>query len=229
MRGTPPIMLWFCSTRRGGPMWPPADRPGTGPYDPTGRFPHFVGAAHRAAQKRPDGGIGPYKRTRVLPDSTCRGGCPHPPADPPPHNLSPASPKGALSTNRSSTQRSPDTQRQRAQFLPPGGNGDERTQGELARKAKRRWPGPLASFWAPRKKLAAGAAKPHPTNETALSSPPHPALRATFPPGGRLKSRRRRKPLRFKNQLSCRSCFSSASRFSASMGDKMFTSVIRSF
>ena len=29
------------------------------------------------------------------------------------------------------------------------------SQGELARRAKRRWPGPLASFWASRKKLAA--------------------------------------------------------------------------
>ena len=33
--------------------------------------------------------------------------------------------------------------RERAQFSPPGGNGDKRTQGELARRAKRRWPGPL--------------------------------------------------------------------------------------
>ena len=56
-----------------------------------------------------------------------------------------------------------------------------------------------------------------------------PLDKGSRPPGGRLKSRRRRKPLRFKNQLSCKSCFSSASRFRASMGDKMFTSVIRSF
>ena len=78
--------------------------------------------------------------------------------------------------------------------------------------------------------MEAGAANLPPINETALSSSPHPSgLRpATFPPGGRLKSRRRRNPLRFKTQLSCKSCFSSASRFSASMGDKMFTSVIRS-
>ena len=33
--------------------------------------------------------------------------------------------------------------RERAQFSPSGGNGDKRTQGELARRAKRRWPGPL--------------------------------------------------------------------------------------
>ena len=42
-----------------------------------------------------------------------RGGSPHPPAVSPPHNLSPTTPKGALSTGRSSTQRLPETQRQR--------------------------------------------------------------------------------------------------------------------
>ena len=86
-------------------------------------------------------------------------------------------------------------------------------------------------FLGPQKETRRRGGAPPPINETALSSSPHPSgLRpATFPPGGRLKSRRRRKPLRFKNQLSCKSCFSSASRFRASMGDKMFTSVIRSF
>ena len=33
--------------------------------------------------------------------------------------------------------------RERTQFSPPGGNGVEWTQGELARRDKRRWPGPL--------------------------------------------------------------------------------------
>ena len=37
--------------------------------------------------------------------------------------------------------------RERAQFSPSGGNGDKRTQGELVRRAKRRWPGPLRRRW----------------------------------------------------------------------------------
>ena len=45
-------------------------RSGTGPcgVHRTG-FCIFVGAAHRAARKRPDGGIGPYKRSNAPPDT----------------------------------------------------------------------------------------------------------------------------------------------------------------
>ena len=46
--------------------------------------------------------------------------------------------------------------RERAQFSPSGGNGDKRTQGELARRAKRRWPGPL------RRRAAMGKGTRHP-------------------------------------------------------------------
>ena len=51
----------------------------------------------------------------------------------------------------------------------------------------------FASFWASRKKLAAGAAKSPAMNEAIRLSPPHPSgLRpATFPPGGRLEKDRR--------------------------------------
>ena len=48
----------------------------------------------------------------------------------------PAKPSAAGSPGRGGA-------RERAQFSPSGGNGDKRTQGELARRAKRRWPGPL--------------------------------------------------------------------------------------
>ena len=40
-----------------------------GPYGQTGRFPHFVGAAHRAARERPDEGIGPYEKNATTPVS----------------------------------------------------------------------------------------------------------------------------------------------------------------
>ena len=36
---------------------------------PPQRIPPLVGAAHRAARKRPDGGIGPYKRSKAPPDT----------------------------------------------------------------------------------------------------------------------------------------------------------------
>ena len=48
----------------------------------------------------------------------------------------PAKPSAAGSPGRGGA-------RERAQFSPSGGNGDKRTQGELARRAKRRWPGLL--------------------------------------------------------------------------------------
>ena len=47
--------------------------------------------------------------------------------------------------------------RERAQFSPSGGNGDKRTQGELARRAKRRWPGPLRR----RAAMDKGTRRPH--------------------------------------------------------------------
>ena len=40
-----------------------------GPYGQIGRFPHFVGAAHRAARERPDEGIGPYEKNATTPVS----------------------------------------------------------------------------------------------------------------------------------------------------------------
>ena len=40
------------------------------------------------------------------------------------------------------------------------------SQGELARRAKRRWPGPLASFWASRKKLDARRRRTPPPQKT---------------------------------------------------------------
>ena len=51
-------------------------------------------------------------------------------------SLLPAKPSEAGSPGRGGA-------RERTQFSPPGGNGVEWTQGELARRAKRRWPGPL--------------------------------------------------------------------------------------
>ena len=51
--------------------------------------------------------------------------------------------------------------------------------------------GSLVTFWPSRKSLAARRRRKLPaSNETALSSPPHPALRATFPPRGRLLGER---------------------------------------
>ena len=80
--------------------------------------------------------------------------------------------------------------RERAQFSPPGGNGDKRTQGELARRAKRRWPGPLRRRAAMGKvgRRRGGEISPH-TTDLIQNPPPHPSRlrRATFPPGGRLK------------------------------------------
>ena len=52
----------------------------------------------------------------------------------------PAKPSAAGSPGRGGA-------RERAQFSPSGGNGDKRTQGELVRRAKRRWPGPLRRRW----------------------------------------------------------------------------------
>ena len=40
-----------------------------GPYGQIGRFPYFVGAAHRAARERPDEGIGPYEKHATTPVS----------------------------------------------------------------------------------------------------------------------------------------------------------------
>ena len=51
-------------------------------------------------------------------------------------SLLPAKPSEAGSPGRGGA-------RERTQFSPPGGNGVEWTQGELARRDKRRWPGPL--------------------------------------------------------------------------------------
>ena len=57
--------------------------------------------------------------------------------------------------------------RERSQFSPSGGNGDKRTQGELARRAKRRWPGPL------RRRAAMGKVgrrpEPHPIRAKRVS------------------------------------------------------------
>ena len=78
--------------------------------------------------------------------------------------------------------------RERSQFSPSGGNGDKRTQGELPRRGKRGWPGPLVSFPSLGKKLAARRRRNLPArNETALSSPPHPSgLTAShLPPRGK--------------------------------------------
>ena len=58
-------------------------------------------------------------------------------------SLLPAKPSEAGSPGRGGA-------RERTQFSPPGGNGVEWTQGELARRDKRRWPGPL------RRRAAAG-------------------------------------------------------------------------
>ena len=51
-------------------------------------------------------------------------------------SLLPAKPSEAGSPGRGGA-------RERTQFSPPGGNGVEWTQGELARRDKRRWHGPL--------------------------------------------------------------------------------------
>ena len=89
-------------------------RAGLGPA-PTERpesFPYFVGAAHGAARERPDGGIGPYKRSNA-PSDTPYGRVSSPARRSPEPNLSPTHAKGALSTDRRNTQRLPDPQRQR--------------------------------------------------------------------------------------------------------------------
>ena len=65
----------------------------------------------------------------VTPVNGVRGALPNP-------SLLPAKPSEAGSPGRGGA-------RERTQFSPPGGNGVEWTQGELARRAKRRWPGPL--------------------------------------------------------------------------------------
>ena len=179
----------------------------------------------------------PLRQNRKIPPSR-RGGCPHPPA-----------PEDS-STRRGGTLGRPETARwgHRALHKIKRTFGYAVGAGVLTRPPIALTPWCLFGFFlGPQKETRRRGGAPPPINETALSSSPHPSgLRpATFPyplcrfatspldkgsrpPGGRLKSRRRRKPLRFKNQLSCKSCFSSASRFRASMGDKMFTSVIRS-
>ena len=87
-----------------------------------------VGTTHWAARKRPMRTSGPTKEQKHL-RMLCRGGCPHPPAPKcsdlpvgaapcgrprfPEPNLSPTTPKGALSTDRRNPKRLPKTQRQR--------------------------------------------------------------------------------------------------------------------
>ena len=88
----------------------------------------------------------------------------------------PAKPSAAGSPGRGGA-------RERAQFSPSGGNGDKRTQGELARRAKRKWPGPL------RRRAAMGKV-------TRRRLRPQARFGAQ-PPAGRLLARRwRRNPLR---------------------------------
>ena len=103
------LCAWVCRANGGGPNpvppkpsprgeggWPP------GQTDEGADFGPLVGAAPCSRSETP--------RLRF----PCRGGCAHPPAVPPPHNLSLTRLKGALPTDRSMTQRLPDTQRQRS-------------------------------------------------------------------------------------------------------------------
>ena len=74
------------------------------------------------------GRVGDYEH-KVLIGAVPGGVLPNP-------SLLPAKPSEAGSPGRGGA-------RERTQFSPLGGNGVEWTQGELDRRAKRRWPGPL--------------------------------------------------------------------------------------
>ena len=67
-------------------------------------------------------------------------------------------------------------------------------QGELPRRGKRRWPGPLVSFPAMGKKLAARRRQNSPAYNKCSPKPAPSSgpFGATFPPGGRLRKGRRR-------------------------------------
>ncbi len=82
----------------------------------------------------------------------------------------PAKPSAAGSPGRGGA-------RERAQFSPSGGNGDKRTQGELARRAKRRWPGPL------RRRAATGKVgrRPQAAKSPQRKEPPSGPMRASGP------------------------------------------------
>ena len=116
----------------------------------------------------------------------------------------PANPSAAGSPGRGGA-------RERPQFSPSGGNGDKRPQGELARRAKRRWPGPLRRRAAagkvtrrrsgeisPRKRYRKGGAPSRRALQDIRTLTPHPPPSGVpFPRGGRLKKSRRRPPKKF--------------------------------
>ena len=57
------------SRRRGDPCGRPRAGLGQAPTERPESFPYFVGAAHWAAWERPDGGIGPYKKSNAPSDT----------------------------------------------------------------------------------------------------------------------------------------------------------------
>ena len=105
--------------RRGGPMWPPAGRSGTGPYENNTVAPiSAVGAGPRPARKAFPWGPTPLVKGRwpkARGDRECEYG--------------------------------------HASAHPEPSPGD--SQGELLKRGKRRWPGPLVTFSSLIKSLAA--------------------------------------------------------------------------